>query len=122
MIDGDGDTMGIRRRIGSDTFGTQLGCDVCGRPAVWRDRVITPCCLYGEVLCDQCESKRLARLANADDFWAGIVDVISWPFHAIIGGLTTGRLVNLARIRRKNGTHLTGERDKTQRIDPQRDL
>jgi len=112
LIVGDGDTMGIRRRISSDTFGTRLSCDICGRPAVWRDRVITPCCLYGEVLCDQCEGKRLARQANGDDFWADIVDFISWPFRALIGRLTTDRMDDLARIRRKNGTHSTGGRGK----------
>ena len=79
--------MGIRRRIGSESFSTQLRCDACGRPAVWRDRVITACCLYGEVLCDRCEAKRLVRQTQKDNFWADIADFVVTPFRKLAGAI-----------------------------------
>lgn len=87
--------MSIRRPLGTDTLGTQVRCDVCGRPAAWRDRVYTACCIYGEVLCDRCEGKRLARQAYGDDFWEDIVDFASWPFRRLMGALINKKLVDL---------------------------
>jgi hypothetical protein len=106
--------MGIRRGIGSETFGTQLRCDVCGRPAVWRDRVTTPCCLYGEALCDRCEAKRWVRQANSDEFWADVADFMSLPLRKLIEKLRTDGFANLrqvlregiARYARESGRHV----------------
>jgi hypothetical protein len=79
--------MGIRRPIGSESFSTQPSCDICKRPAAWRSRVITACCLYGEFLCDRCESKRLARQVAGDKFWADVADLVVLPFRKLSGEL-----------------------------------
>jgi len=93
--------MSRTRPLGPDTLGKQVRCDVCGRPAAWRDRVYTACCIYGEVLCDRCEGKRLARQAYGDDFWEDIVDFVLWPFRRVMGALINRQLVDLRWLLRR---------------------
>ena len=87
--------MSIRRPMGSDAFSTRLRCDACGRPAVWRDRVITACCLYGEALCDRCEAKRLAWQTRTDNFWADIADLVALPFRKLAGVIVADQSASL---------------------------
>ena len=71
--------MGIRRlQAGSGGLGAQARCDVCGAPAQWRDRVITACCIYGESLCDRCESKRRSWKRDEGSLLADLTDLASW--------------------------------------------
>ncbi len=71
--------MSVRRPLSVDDFGAQSRCDVCGRSATWRQRVSTACCVYGEVLCDQCEAKRWQRFETGD-LGADLAGFTSWLF------------------------------------------
>jgi hypothetical protein len=69
--------MGLRRRPAGTT---QLRCDTCGQPAVWRNRVVSTCCLLGEVLCDTCEDKGQYTQwwSQNDNFWRELAADGSW--------------------------------------------
>jgi len=38
---------------------SKLECDICGKPAKWRDREFHSSYVLGEALCDGCEKKFL---------------------------------------------------------------
>lgn len=69
--------MGLRRRsLGA----VVLRCDRCGQPAIWRDRVVTSCCMLGEALCDSCESSGLHSKwwKQEDSYWRDLRDDLVW--------------------------------------------
>jgi len=57
-----------------------LRCDQCGQPALWRDRVVTSCCVLGEALCNTCESKSSAAAwwSRDDNFWREVAADVVW--------------------------------------------
>lgn len=73
--------MSIRRRtLGPGEFVEQPRCDVCGKPAIWRDRVITLCCVLGEATCDECENKASSWQSGKEDFWGDVAGDMKWLF------------------------------------------
>ncbi len=69
--------MAIRRRPDNVT---DLRCDRCGHPAAWRTRVVSSCCVLGEVLCDTCESDsdHTRWWHQNDTFWRDVVGDLVW--------------------------------------------
>ncbi len=60
------------KRAYAGSFSGQQRCDVCGRPATWRTRAVTACCVYGETMCDRCNGKRAHLHRSTENLWVEV--------------------------------------------------
>lgn len=73
-----------RRPVGPQGYKTALRCDRCGQPARWCDRVVSPCCVLGEALCDRCEASRSQLILDQDTFWSEVRADARWLYQKSI--------------------------------------